>query len=46
MKCEECMMYDPYDNYCRWFQQVIPDITYECTIEYDENYKGLISDDL
>jgi hypothetical protein len=39
MKCEECMMYDPDDNYCRWFQQRIPDITYECTVEYDENYK-------
>ena len=44
MKCEECMMYDPYDNYCRWFQECIPDITYECTIEYDENYKGMTKD--
>jgi hypothetical protein len=41
VKCDECMMYEPDDNYCRWFQQCIPDITYECTVEYDERLHTL-----
>lgn len=33
MQCDNCMMYDPYDNYCRWFQMEVTDFDYVCTIE-------------
>ena len=32
VKCDECMMYDPYDGYCRYFQEFI-DEEYDCTIK-------------
>ena len=36
VKCDECMMYDPYDGYCSYFQEFIDDEGYDCTIKRQE----------
>lgn len=40
MKCDDCLMYEPDENYCRWFKKRTTDFDSECTLiasfEYEQ----------
>ena len=33
MQCDDCIMYEPDENYCRRFKMNASDFDYECTLK-------------
>lgn len=39
MQCDDCIMYEPDENYCRWFKMRATDFDFECTLMETFEYK-------